>query len=43
MAVRLSSAFDTTADSWLAQQLQYDLWLAEQKSGALEVKRLTAA
>lgn len=43
MAVRLSLAFDTTAESWLAQQLQYDLWQAEQKRDALRVKRLTAA
>jgi addiction module HigA family antidote len=43
MAIRLSLAFDTTAESWLAQQLQYDLWQAEQKRGALQVKRLTAA
>jgi antitoxin HigA-1 len=26
MAVRLSIAFDTTPESWLAQQMQYDLW-----------------
>jgi len=26
MAVRLSIAFDTSAESWLAQQVQYDLW-----------------
>ena len=31
MAVRLSIAFDTTADSWLNQQVQYDLWLAEKR------------
>ena len=43
MAVRLSLAFDTTAESWLAQQLQYDLWRAEQKRDSLQVKRLTAA
>lgn len=43
MAVRLSIAFDTTAESWLAQQLQYDLWRAEQKRDTLQVKRLTAA
>ncbi len=43
MAVRLSIAFDTTAESWLAQQLQYDLWRAEQKRDSLKVKRLTAA
>jgi antitoxin HigA-1 len=33
MAVRLSIAFNTTAESWLNQQLQYDLWHAEKKSG----------
>jgi antitoxin HigA-1 len=43
MAVRLSLAFDTTAESWLAQQLQYDLWQAEQKRLTLRVKRLSAA
>jgi addiction module HigA family antidote len=43
MAIRLSLAFDTTAESWLAQQLQYDLWQAEQKRATLRVKRLTAA
>ena len=43
MAVRLSLAFDTTAESWLAQQLQYDLWRAEQKRASLRVKRLSAA
>lgn len=43
MAVRLSLAFDTTAESWLAQQLQYDLWQAEKRRGELQVKRLTAA
>lgn len=43
MAIRLSLAFDTTAESWLAQQLQYDLWCAEQKRDGLRVKRLTAA
>lgn len=26
MAVRLSIAFDTTAESWLKQQVQFDLW-----------------
>ena len=43
MALRLSIAFDTTAESWLAQQLQYDLWLVEQKRRQLRVRRLTAA
>lgn len=43
MAVRLSLAFDTTAESWLAQQLQYDLWRAEQRCDSLKVKRLTGS
>src|ERR1035438_6019313 len=32
MAVRLSIAFGTSAESWLNQQLQYDLWHAERNS-----------
>ena len=43
MAVRLSIAFDTTAESWLNQQVQYDLWKAEQQRKRLRVKRLSAA
>jgi len=43
MAVRLSIAFDTTAESWLNQQTQYDLWNAEQHRKDLQVKRLVAA
>lgn len=43
MAVRLSIAFDTTAESWLNQQMQYDLWQAEKKRGELKVKKLMAA
>ena len=42
MAVRLSIAFDTSAESWLAQQSQYDLWLAEKRRKDLEVRRLVA-
>jgi len=43
MAVRLSLAFDTTAESWLNQQVQYDLWRAEKKRTSFRVKRLSAA
>ena len=43
MAVRLSLAFDTTAESWLNQQVQYDLWRAEKKRATLRVTRLSAA
>ena len=43
MAIRLSLAFDTTAESWLNQQLQYDLWVAERKRKSLRVEKLSAA
>ena len=43
MAVRLSIAFNTTAESWLRQQLQYDLAQAEAKRRSLQVKKLAAA
>jgi len=43
MAVRLSIAFDTTAESWLHQQMQYDLWHAEQSRKRLRVRKLAAA
>ena len=42
MAVRLSIAFDTTAESWLNQQVQYDLWVAEKRRKSLKVSRLAA-
>lgn len=42
MAVRLSIAFDTTAESWLNQQIQFDLWLAEKRRKSLKVSRLAA-
>jgi antitoxin HigA-1 len=42
-AVRLSIAFNTSAESWLNQQLQYDLWHAERSRRRLHVTRLTAA
>ena len=43
MALRLSLAFDTSAENWLAQQLQFDLWQVEKRRPALRVKRLSAA
>ncbi len=42
MAVRLSLAFDTSSESWLTQQLQYDLWQAEQRRKNLKVSKLVA-
>ena len=43
MAVRLSIAFSTSAESWLNQQLQYDLWHAERNRTRLHVSKLSAA
>ncbi len=42
MAVRLSIAFNTSAESWLNQQVQYDLWLAEKHRKSLRVANLAA-
>ena len=43
MALRLSQAFGTSAESWLNQQMQYDLWVAERNVGKLDVEKLSAA
>ena len=43
MAVRLSIAFNTSAESWLNQQVQYDLWHAEKNRKRLRVEKLAAA
>ena len=42
MVVRLSIAFDTSSESWINQQTQYDLWHAEQSREQLRVLRLAA-
>lgn len=43
MAVGLSIAFDTSSESWVTQQAQYDLWQAEQHPHELKVTPLSAA
>ena len=43
MAIRLSKAFSTSAESWLAQQMQYDLCVAGQSAQDLHVRKLFAA
>jgi len=43
MAVRLSIAFGTSAESWMNQQVQFDLWNAEQRRNELKVDRLFVA
>lgn len=42
MAIRLSIAFGTSAESWLNQQTQYDLWVAEKRRKSLRVEKLVA-
>jgi addiction module HigA family antidote len=42
MAIRLSIAFGTSAESWLNQQSMYDLWQAEQRRPQLQVRKLSA-
>lgn len=43
MAIRPSKAFDTSAESGLNQQMQYDLWQAEKTIGEIKIKRLSVA
>ncbi len=43
MAIRLSIAFNTTAESWLHQQMHFDLWHAERSRKRLRVRKLVAA
>ena len=42
MAVRLSIAFNTSSESWLNQQSQYDLWQAELKRNEFDVECIAA-
>jgi antitoxin HigA-1 len=43
MAIRLSMAFETTAESWMNQQVQYDLWQAGRSRKKFRIPRLSAA
>ena len=43
MALRLSRAFSTTPESWLNQQIQYDLWNVKKDNKGIKVKKLYAA
>ena len=40
MAIRLSKAFGGSAESWLIQQTQYDLWQAMLRADEIKVKSL---
>ena len=43
MALRLSMAFNTSPESWLNQQSQFDLWQAKKENRRMKVKKLYAA
>jgi len=43
MAIRLSHGFGGSPESWLQQQVQYDLWLARQGEGKIKVRKFQAA
>lgn len=40
MALKLSVAFDTTPESWLELQNQYDLWQEHLRTGTPNIKKL---
>ena len=42
MAIRLSQAFGVSPESWLTQQMQYDLWKAQQKVNRITVTKFAA-
>ena len=41
MSIRLSLAFGSTPETWLAMQTAYDLWQARNKAGQVKVERFT--
>ena len=43
MAIRLSKAFGGSAESWLTQQMQFDLAKIQKKAGSIKVRRFKAA
>ncbi len=43
MAIRLSQGFGGSSESWLRQQMQYDLWQAQQNAKGIKVRKFEAA
>ena len=43
MAIRLSQGFGGSPESWLQQQMQYDLWEAQQHKDKIKVRKFEAA
>ena len=42
MAIRLAKAFGSTAETWLAMQMQFDLWKAEKRADKIKVAKFRA-
>ena len=43
MAIRLSQGFGRSPESWLQQQMQYDLWRARRRGAKIKVRKFVAA
>ena len=43
MAIRLSQGFGGSPESWLQQQMQYDLWRARRRGEKIKVRKFVAA
>ena len=43
MAIRLSKAFGSTAETWLGMQMAYDLWQARERAEQITVERFEVA
>ena len=43
MAIRLSQAFGGSPESWLRQQMQYDLWNAQQNRKKIQIQKFAEA
>ena len=43
MAIRLSRAFGSTPETWLAMQTAWDLWQARDRADRISVERFAAA
>ena len=43
MAIRLSKAFGSSAETWLGLQMAYDLWQARDRVRSLKVRHFKAA
>ena len=43
MAIRLSQAFGGSPESWLQQQMQYDLWHAQENREDIPIRQFVAA